>query len=72
MGKWTWVGIDSEGKRQHGAIDAKSEREARRLLRYQGIKTRQITPPSILEFDFISETSKMSFFSTLTFDNVTF
>ena len=51
MGKWKYDGLDKAGKRVRGAIDAGSQREARKLLRGQGIRPKRLTAPSILEFD---------------------
>ncbi len=52
MGKWKWEGLDAQGNRAKGDIEADNKREARKLLRGRGLRPRQITPPSILEFDF--------------------
>ena len=54
MGNWTWEGLDKKGKRAIGKVEASSQREARKLLRAQGIRAKRIKAPSILEFD-ISE-----------------
>lgn len=54
MGNWRWEGLDKNGKRSSGSVEASSEKEARRLLRAQGVKPVKVNPPSILEFD-ISE-----------------
>jgi type IV pilus assembly protein PilC len=51
MGNWRWEGLDREGKRALGVIEASSEREARKLLRAKGVRTKSVKPPSILEFD---------------------
>jgi type IV pilus assembly protein PilC len=51
MGNWRWQGLDKNGKRSSGSIDAGSEKEARRLLRSQGVRPQSVSPPSILEFD---------------------
>ncbi len=52
MGKWKWEGLGKDGKRSRGEIEANSQREARKLLRGQGIRPKRIMAPSILEFDF--------------------
>jgi type IV pilus assembly protein PilC len=52
MPKWKWEGLDKEGKKSRGAIEALSQREARKLLRAQGLRPKRIIAPSILEFDF--------------------
>lgn len=51
MGNWRWQGLDRNGKRSQGVIDASSEREVRVLLRGQGIRATKVNPPSLLEFD---------------------
>ncbi|MDD0854608.1 type II secretion system F family protein [Halobacteriovorax sp. GB3] len=51
MANWRYEGLSKDGKRLEGAVDAKNEREARRILRAQGIRIKKITPPSLLEFD---------------------
>jgi len=51
MGNWKWEGLDKEGKRSTGVVEAASLRDARRALRAQGVRPRKINPPSILEFD---------------------
>lgn len=51
MGIWKWEGLDRNGKRAAGQIDAPSEKEARKLIRGMGVRPKKITPPSILEFD---------------------
>lgn len=51
MGMWSWEGLDKNGRRTSGKIEATSEKEARKLLRAQGARIKKITPPSILEFD---------------------
>lgn len=52
MGIWKWEGLDKNGKRATGQVDAINEKEARKLIRGLGVRARKITPPSILEFDF--------------------
>ena len=51
MGKWKWEGLGKDGKNARGEIDANSQREARKLLRLQGIRAKRITAPSLLELD---------------------
>jgi type IV pilus assembly protein PilC len=51
MGNWRWTGLDKNGKRSQGVIDASNEKEVRLLLRGQGIRPTKVHPPSILEFD---------------------
>lgn len=54
MGNWRWEGLDKNGKRSSGTVEATTEKEARRLLRAQGVRPQAVNPPSVLEFD-ISE-----------------
>lgn len=51
MANYTWEGLNKDGKRDSGKVEASSEREARRILRTQGVKPKKISPPSFLEFD---------------------
>ncbi|TDJ08278.1 MAG: type II secretion system F family protein [Deltaproteobacteria bacterium] len=51
MGNWKWEGLNKEGKRSSGMVEATSLRDARRALRAQGIRPRKLNSPSILEFD---------------------
>lgn len=51
MGMWKWDGIEKGGKRVSGSINARNEKEVRKLLRAKGIRPKKLTPPSILEFD---------------------
>ncbi len=51
MANWRWEGIDKNGKKTEGVIQATSEREVRQALRAIQVKPRKISPPSILEFD---------------------
>ena len=51
MGKWKWEGLGKDGKNARGEINAASQREARKLLRLQGIRAKRIMAPSILELD---------------------
>lgn len=51
MGNWKWEGLDRNGKRTSGQVDAPNEKEARKLIRGMGARPKKITPPSILEFD---------------------
>lgn len=54
MGTYKWEGLDKKGKRAQGHIVARNEKEARKILRSQGVRPKKLTPPSFLEFD-ISE-----------------
>lgn len=51
MGTWRFEGLNKEGKREFGTLQASSEREARKLMRAKGIRPKKLTPPSFLEFD---------------------
>jgi type IV pilus assembly protein PilC len=51
MAKYKYEGTDKENKPTDGVVEASSEKEAKKLLRVQGIKVKKITPPTLLEFD---------------------
>ena len=51
MAKYKYEGTDKENKPIEGVVDASNEKEAKKLLRVQGIKVRKLTPPTLLEFD---------------------
>ena len=51
MGNWRYVGFSRDGVKQVGSLNAKNEREARRILRQKGIRAKRLTPPSMLETD---------------------
>ena len=51
MSKWKWEGMDSDGRRISGVIDANSEKDARISLRNRNIRVRKLTPPSLLDID---------------------
>ncbi|MCY4524354.1 MAG: type II secretion system F family protein [Halobacteriovoraceae bacterium] len=51
MAKWHWKGLDKEGKKISGEIDADSKREVRLILRKREIRIQQLSSPSLLEFD---------------------
>ncbi len=51
MGTWKWEGLDSKGKKARGNIIARNLKDARKILRAQGVRPKKINPPSILEFD---------------------
>ncbi len=51
MAKFRYVGLREDGKRIEAEIDADTLKEARKLLRRQGIKPSRITPPSVLNID---------------------
>ncbi len=51
MANWKYVGFDKKRKKVVGQIEALTEREVRKVLRSQGIRPKEISPPSILELD---------------------
>ena len=51
MGKWRYRGLSQDGEKHAGEIEANSEREARKILRLKGIRAKQLSAPSVLEFD---------------------
>ena len=51
MAKYKYEGTDKENKPTDGVVEASSEKEAKKLLRVQGIKVKKLTPPTLLEFD---------------------
>lgn len=51
MGIYKYEGVDANGKKAIGQIDAASEKEVRKILRAQSIRVKKIIPPTILEFD---------------------
>ena len=51
MAKWRYEGLNTEGKRESGTIDATTRAEVRRLLRVKKVKATKIIPPSFLDFD---------------------
>ena len=51
MGKFKYEGIDANGKKVSGQVEANAEKDVRKILRTQGVRIKKIIPPSILEFD---------------------
>ena len=51
MAKWSWQGLDRNGKLSSGVIDVLSQKDARIILKERGIKLKRLDPPSFLEFD---------------------
>lgn len=51
MGIYKYEGVDTNGKKVVGQIDATSEKDVRKALRAQTIRVKKIVPPTILEFD---------------------
>lgn len=48
---YKWEGLDKNGKKASGQIQAVNEKDAKKRLRAQGNRVRKVIPPSILEFD---------------------
>lgn len=51
MGKYKYFGIKDDGKKVEGEIDADSLKEAKKLLRRQGIRPSRMIAPSALDID---------------------
>jgi type IV pilus assembly protein PilC len=51
MANYKYEGVDVNGKKVVGQVDAASEKEVRKILRAQSIRVKKIIPPTILEFD---------------------
>lgn len=51
MSMYKWIGVDADGNKASGKIDARSPKEVKRLLRSQGIRPRRVIAPSIFELD---------------------
>ena len=51
MANFKYEGFTKEGKKVGGSIQASTEKEAKRLLRGQGIRPKKVSPPSLLEID---------------------
>jgi type IV pilus assembly protein PilC len=51
MPKFKWEGLNRDGKKARGEIQASTQQEARRALRKKGIRAKRVIAPSILEFD---------------------
>lgn len=51
MGIYKYEGVDNNGKKVLGQVDAGSEKEVRKILRAQSVRVKKITPPTLLEFD---------------------
>ena len=52
MGLFKYEAVDSTGKKIFGQVEAASEKDVRKILRVQGVRTKKVIPPSILEFNF--------------------
>ncbi|MFI5390816.1 MAG: hypothetical protein ACHQYQ_05585, partial [Bacteriovoracales bacterium] len=51
MAKFKWEGVDKNGKRAIGIVEAQDLREAKKLLRAQGARPIKINPPTFFEID---------------------
>lgn len=51
MGNWRYEGLNKEGKRETGILEAISSKDAKKQLRAKGIRPKKLIPPSLLEFD---------------------
>ncbi|PIP88758.1 MAG: pilus assembly protein PilC [Bdellovibrionales bacterium CG22_combo_CG10-13_8_21_14_all_38_13] len=51
MANYGWEGLNKDGVRESGTVNAADEKEVRRTLRGRGVRVKKITPPSFLEFD---------------------
>ena len=51
MGIFKYEGVDANGKKIVGQLDASNEKEVRKALRGQNVRVKKIIPPTILEFD---------------------
>lgn len=51
MPKFKYVGFTAQGKKVESTIEADNEREAKKMLRRQSIRTTKVTAPSIFEAD---------------------
>ena len=46
MGMWSYEGLDKNGKKIKGKLQANNAKEARKLLRVQGVRPKKVIPPS--------------------------
>ncbi len=51
MPNFRWEGLNQSKKREKGMIEADNMADARRKLRTQGIRVKEIKPPSVLDLD---------------------
>ena len=51
MPKFKYVGFTAQGKKVENSIEADTDREAKKILRRQGIRTTKMTAPSFFEAD---------------------
>lgn len=52
MATYRYEAVDGNGKKVLGQVEASSEKDVRRALRLQGLRSKKIIAPTILEFDF--------------------
>lgn len=51
MAKYRYQGFAADGKKIEGSIEADTDKEARKLLRRQGIRATKVNAPSLMELD---------------------
>jgi type IV pilus assembly protein PilC len=51
VGKYKYEGVSADGRKVQGEIEAKDDRQAKRLLRRQGIRAKKLTAPNPLDID---------------------
>lgn len=51
MSMYKWIGVDADGNKASGKVDARSPKEVKRILRTQGIRPRRVIAPSVFEID---------------------
>lgn len=51
MAKYRYQGFAADGKKTEGSIEADSDKEARKLLRRQGIRATKLSAPGLMELD---------------------
>lgn len=51
MPKFKYIGFTAQGKKVESSIDAENERDAKKILRRQNIRTTKLTAPSFFEAD---------------------
>jgi type IV pilus assembly protein PilC len=67
MATYKYEGVDRAGKSQKGNVVARNDRDARRVLRSQGIRVKKLNEPSIFEVDLnqlLAEKGLVSAFGT--------
>jgi type IV pilus assembly protein PilC len=51
MGKFKYSGMNDKGRRTEGEVDAANIKEARRILKRQGVRVSKLNPPNPLDID---------------------